>query len=239
MTTIAHRDRARRRARPRDGRPARALATGERKNIYNTRSMPFRRVVDRDRIDVRDIPSTSRASLSHSRSRRRSIARTDAAEPVDRNLNLRFGDDGDVGLFSCEKFPIAVSTPSASLASQPRVPNARARDGTDDGSPSRTLLAARVATAWRKPCVLPPHAMDEEDFKPVNSTACVRHSSSSADVSARSRVRDSIARAIVVIRAIARSVRSVRSVRARAFALAIVHARARARRKKYPSSPVP
>ena len=92
------------------------------------------------------------------------IARTDAAETVDGNLNLRLGHHVHVGLDA--------QTPHSSVSAHPRRRRARSRVARAPSSArSRTFAAARGAVALRK---LPASAV-----RAVSSTVCDRDAQNS------------------------------------------------------------
>ena len=90
------------------------------------------------------------------------IARTDAAETVDGNLNLRLGHHVHVGLDA--------QTPHSSVSAHPRRRRARSRVAPSSAR-SRTFAAARGAVALRK---LPASAV-----RAVSSTVCDRDAQNS------------------------------------------------------------
>ena len=115
------------------------------------------------------------------------IARTDAAETVDGNLNLRLGHHVHVGLDA--------QTPHSSVSPHPRRRRARSRVARAPSSArSRTFAAARGAVALRK---LPASAV-----RAVSSTVCDRDAQNSfrqSLASSRARVRARRPRSPIVV----------------------------------------
>jgi len=116
------------------------------------------------------------------------IARTDAAETVDGNLNLRLGHHVHVGLDA--------QTPHSSVSAHPRRRRARARVARAPSSArSLTFAAARGAVALRK---LPASAV-----RAVSSTVCDRDAQNSFRQSlasfARARARARRPRSPIVV----------------------------------------